>query len=251
VGARPGVHTLLVLVILFLLARPVVAQVAQEGLELRLTRDWGYGGGFQIQGRFSLHASGPESLVQVDFLVDGQVVYTDDEPPFRFTFHTSEYIPGVHTLSAVGILLDGNRLQGRVIRRQFLSAEEARTATLRLVVPLLIGVGVLSLLGFAFPMLFSRRREHRPGVYGAAGGAVCPRCGFPFTRGFFSPNLLAGKLERCPHCGKWAVVRRASHAELEAAEARLAQSHAQEEALAPEKEEEHYRKLIDESRFEG
>ncbi len=39
----------------------------------------------------------------------------------------------------------------------------------------------------------------------------------PFPLSMFSLHLLTRKLERCPYCGKWSFVRRASRAELEAA----------------------------------
>lgn len=88
------------------------------------------------------------------------------------------------------------------------------------------------------------------GQYSLAGGAVCPRCSFPYSRKTFSPNLLVGKLERCPHCGKIAVVRRASPVNLDAAEARLA-GQSQEDAPQPEESQaDSLRRQLDESRFE-
>ena len=117
-----------------------------------------------------------------------------------------------------------------------------------MIVPLLIVVGGATLLGVLAPVLMGRKKNHRPGEYGMAGGAVCPRCTFPYSRRVLSPNMLVGKLERCPHCGKWAVVPRATSAELEAAESRLAQeSTGTIETLS---EEEKLRRMIDDSRFE-
>jgi hypothetical protein len=37
----------------------------------------------------------------------------------------------------------------------------------------------------------------------------------PFSRSVLAPNMLVGKLERCPHCRKWAIVGRAGSADLE------------------------------------
>ncbi|HOU24591.1 MAG TPA: hypothetical protein PLN42_10125, partial [Anaerolineae bacterium] len=48
---------------------------------------------------------------------------------------------------------------------------------------------------------------------------ICLRCGRPFARHLFAPNMITGKLERCPHCGKWAIVSARSPAELAAAQA--------------------------------
>jgi hypothetical protein len=63
-----------------------------------------------------------------------------------------------------------------------------------------------------------------------------------------SPNLIVGKLVRCPHCGKWGILPRASSAELEAAEARLAQEN--QGTLEAPHEEQRLRRMLDESRFE-
>ena len=84
--------------------------------------------------------------------------------------------------------------------------------------------------------------------YGPAGGAICPKCGRPFARNLLSPNLLAGKLSRCPHCGKWSVVSRATPAALAAVEAASSASTPSPAAdLSPE---EKLRRQIDESRYE-
>ena len=62
---------------------PVTALAQDEGLALKLTRDFGYGSGGQIQGKFSLRVSGPDDIVEVDFIIDGEVVHTAAEAPFR------------------------------------------------------------------------------------------------------------------------------------------------------------------------
>ncbi len=83
---------------------------------------------------------------------------------------------------------------------------------------------------------------------GAAGAAICPRCGKAFARNFFSPNLVMGKLCRCPHCGKWSIVPRATPAELAAAEA--ADRAAAEPAAPAITEAERLRRQIDASKYE-
>lgn len=57
--------------------------------------------------------------------------------------------------------------------------------------------------------------------YGLLGAAVCRRCGKPFGRRWWAPNVLVGKLQRCPHCGAWSIVRRATPEELARAESFL------------------------------
>jgi hypothetical protein len=63
-----------------------------------------------------------------------------------------------------------------------------------------------------------------------------------------SPNLLVGKLERCPHCGKWALLPRASAEALRLAEERYAAE--DEGTIQPLSEEEKLRRMIEDSRFE-
>ena len=60
--------------------------------------------------------------------------------------------------------------------------------------------------------------------------------------------MLFGKLERCPFCGKWAIVRARPLDELRAAEQAEVEN---SEAEAPVQDaEEHLRQEMDESRFQ-
>ena len=227
-----------------------LAQTDEPPVRLRLRRNFGYGGVGQIQGTFTMSASSDDALNRVEFLIDGQVVAVDEEAPFEYRFNTGEFSDGDHTLTAVGYTAGGQALPANSYQREFLSSEDARSATGGLVGPLILIVIGLTIVGAVVPLLLGRRRVHKPGVYGAAGGAICPRCTFPYSRNFLAPNLLVGKLERCPHCGKLAIVRRAGPADLEAAEQRLA-SEGEPELSSPESEEERLRRLLDESRFES
>jgi hypothetical protein len=226
----------------------VTAQEAEQSLPLVFTRDFGFAAGGKIQGTFSLKVPSEGDWVRVTFLVDDQVVFVDDEPPFRYQFSTAEYSVGVHTLSAVGYAADGTPIYSPVIAREFISGEQAWRATRQFLIPLLVAVGILTLLGVKLPVIFGRRKLARPGEYGVAGGAVCPRCQLPYARNLFSPNMIYGKLERCPYCGKWAVVRRATRWELEEAEMRLAQREASPEQVALE--EENFLQELEASRYE-
>lgn len=237
---------------LLLFVMPALAH-AQEGptpLDLKLRRLFGYGGIGQIEGAFSLSVADDGELARVDFLIDGQVVHTAEGAPFEFRFNTGEFPPGDHTMTAAGYTAAGEARPSQSIQREFLSAEAAGEATTRILVPLLIVVLGITAASAILPVLLGRKRVHRPGQYGAAGGAICPRCGNPYARRFWSPNLLAGKLERCPHCGKWAIVRRADGAALAAAEARLA-SEGEPQLESSESEEDRLRRLLDESRYES
>jgi hypothetical protein len=120
--------------------------------------------------------------------------------------------------------------------------------TSQIIVPLLVAIGVLTVFGTLAPVLLGRKKAFKLGEYSLMGGAVCPRCQFPYSRNLLAPSLLVGKLQRCPHCGKWAVVPRASQAALNAAEARFQAKDAGH--IESSVEEDDYKKLLDESRFE-
>jgi len=237
-----------IVLILGILLSPISALAQADQLDLRMTRDWGYGAGGQIQGRFSLRVDGPDTIVKVEFIFDSEVVDTVTEPPFRYQFHTDDFSPGVHSMTAVGYKADGTPVYGTEFTRQFLSAEEARSATMKIIVPILAIVGIATLVGALVPFLMGRGKEFKPGNYGTAGGAVCPRCTFPYSRNVLAPNLLVGKLQRCPHCGKWAIVPRASRIELDAAEERWAKEGTS--TVEAPSEEEKRQQMIDDSRFE-
>lgn len=239
---------ILLLILLPVPLRSAAAQEESETLTLRFTRDWGYGGmDGQIQGRFSLRVSAPPDLIRVDFIIDGQIVHTVTEPPFDYQFDTSQYAPGVHTLTAIGYKADGAALFGTEYVRHFITADEAKETTMKLIGPLLILVGGATVAGIVAPLLFGRKKAFKPGVYGVAGGAVCPRCSFPYSRRLLAPNLLVGKLERCPHCGKWAIVPAASPDALQAAEERWLREGTSE--VAALSDDEKMKQMLDESRY--
>jgi hypothetical protein len=245
----------LLLILAFLVFSSARLAFAQQDAELRLTlrRNFGYASGMgDIQGAFTLRASGPADLQRVVFYLDGEQMGEAFGPPFELAFHTDSYPLGQHTLSAVGYTAAGRQVTAPPVQVNFVSANEGFRAGMRIVLPLLILV--LGAMGLSFALSFAvsgRLKELPAGAprrYGLAGGAICPRCRRPFSRHFFSPNLLVGKLERCPFCGKWSVLPAQPLSALRAAEA------AELEAVGaapvpPENEEDRLRKALDESRY--
>jgi hypothetical protein len=238
-------------IVFFLIASHALAQNGAE-LQLRLRRDFGYSAGGDIQGTFTMRVSGPETVSRVVFYIDDQEIGQTAQAPFELRFSTSSYAIGAHTLSARGFTQDGRELSSNAIRTNFVSAEEGWQAGLRIMVPMLALVLGALLLSALVPLLTSKKLQNLPAGtprnYGVAGGAICPRCGRPYPRHVFAPNMVFGKLERCPFCGKWAIVagqplsrlRQAEQAELE---------NAQGETVAQESEEERLRKELDASRY--
>jgi hypothetical protein len=229
-------------------------QDEESELRLDLDRNFGYSWGSEIQGTFTLKALGPEDLGRVVFYIDEQPIGEDGESPFQIQFHTDSYGLGNHTLSAIGYTEDGQELIAEPTTLEFVSASAGWQAGARIALPILGVVLVAALLSFLLPAVFSRGKlaQLPPGAprsYGVLGGTICPKCGRPFAMHLFGLNLPTGKLDRCPYCGRWSLVRRASPADLAAAEAaELAgpEEAAGEPALTPE---ERLRRDLEESRY--
>jgi len=247
-------RTLLLLItttlLALLLAWPVSAQEDTPELEIKLNRDFGYGGFGEIQGTFTIRAEGPEGLQAVRFYFNEILLGEDTEAPFAVQFNTDNYPPGVTTFSAVGVLEDGREIQSTEITTKVLSNEESKDRTLGLVGPILGIAAAAIALGAIIPALLGKKGTTGPiGEYSMAGGTVCPRCKFPFSRNTLSPNLVVGKLERCPHCGKWSIRARASQAELSAAEDRLRASRDETPTIETDPQDS-LRRALDDSRYD-
>lgn len=214
----------LLLCAVFLPAPAVYAQTeSPPQLDLSLRRDWGYGGlGGQIQGHFTARVRGRDDLVRVTIYLDEQVLVELDASPFEWRFVTDNYPLGKHTLVAVGVTSSGEELRSNTLHVEFVSPQQGWNEAGRMILPLLGVVFGGMLLAAGISWLVERRRGPLPAgakrSYGLLGGAVCPKCGRPFGLHWWAPNMVAGKFDRCPHCGKWSLVRRASRDELIAAE---------------------------------
>ncbi len=216
-------------VLLFLLACAVFAPAVyaqtenSPQLDLSLRRDWGYGGfGGQIQGHFTARVHGRDDLVRVTISLDEQVLVELDAPPFEWRFVTDDYPLGKHTLVAVGVTSGGEELRSNTLHVEFVPPQQGWREAGEIILPLLGVVfgGILLAAGISW-LAESRRGPLPAGAkrsYGLLGGTVCPKCGRPFGLHWWAPNMVTGKFDRCPHCGKWSPVRRASRDELTAAE---------------------------------
>lgn len=247
------IASLLLLVVLLALPGPAFAQGEQDTLTLRLTRDWGYGGfNNDIQGRFSYRAEGPDTLERVEFYLDDEVIGEAVEAPFNFQFETDDYPPGEHVLYAIGYTSDGQELVSNQYERVFVTSEQAGSAMGDIVIPLIAGIAAVAALSYLISTFVFKRGKTSitPGQYGIAGGAVCKQCSLPFPRTMWMPNMLVGKLARCPHCGKVAIVPRASKQQLEEAEARLLAEDPSSADKRQESAEERLRRQIDDSRYD-
>lgn len=237
---------------LLLIYRRAAAQ-SDASLELRLRRDFGYSAMStnEIQGTFTLTASGPEDLDFVVFYMDDQPLGRVDQAPYQLRFSTDSYPPGPHVLSAEGQTAADQSLKSNPISVQFVSAGEGFAAGMRFAIPILVLVIAMAAVSTLVTLLGSKKLQSlpvgAPRKYGFAGGAICPRCRRPFSRHVLAPNLVIGKLERCPFCGKWSIVAAASPERLHQAEESEVETARLEEAPAADKDA--LRKALDDSRY--
>lgn len=243
------VGLLLLEIVSILLTFSNVQAQDSEQLEIRLVRTFGYKAGLQIQGSFSARISGPEDLARVGLYLDGELIGEADEAPFRIDFNTADFTPGEHALWAEGTTQSGDTLSSVERRMIFLTANEGLGSVSRYLLPIFMVIGACILISYLVFFFSGQNNHFRLGEYGAAGGAVCRRCGLPFARRILAPNLILGKLERCPHCGHWAISPRASAAKLKQAEERY-EADRQVGSYQPPAGEEEWKRRIEESRFE-
>ncbi len=246
-------RTFVLIVAVSLMLTPVVqTQDETPQINIGLSKNMGYASfGGEIQGAFTISASSDSKLEKVVFYYGDTVLGEDTEAPYKLQFNTEIIEPGQVTFSAVGYLTDGSTVKSNTLSRTILSEDSVRENMSGIVLPILIALALVTLASFAFQ--FSRRKKgapFTPGKYGAAGGAVCPSCALPFSRNFMSPNLLVGKLEKCPHCGKMSIRPRASSSALKEAEALYLDSLNLVNEQLPENKEDKMRKMIDDSRFD-
>lgn len=127
----------------------------------------------------------------------------------------------------------------------------------RIILPLLGVLLVIGLIVGVSSVLEIRRSRKSPTPlgtarrYGMLGGAICPKCDRPFARHWWALNAGLARLDRCPHCGRWSLVRGAPLDQLRAAEVAEMQA-GQATLVAPElSPEEKLRRQLDDSRYDS
>ena len=255
---RPIIISSIILVLFSIPFMIVVAQNEEE-LVLKLRREFGYGGGVDIQGSFSLSVNGPLDLQRVAYYIDGDLMGESvDSPSFRFKFKTDDYPFGLHKLSSTGFRTGGETIVSNTITKNFISATEGYQSAIKILGIILVLILAVSAISYLITTFVGGKNKTRGSVplgeprnYGPLGGTVCPKCSRPFSRHIYGLNIAIGKFDRCPHCGKWSVTYRASAGELRAAEqAELELYGDKEKEITPDIDsEERLQKDLEDSRF--
>jgi DNA-directed RNA polymerase subunit RPC12/RpoP len=244
------------LVVLLSLLSIGFVHVQNEEITLSFSRDFGYSSGLgKIQGLFSIKATANIPLSEVDFYIDSQVIGKDSSEPFKIQFSTDDYPLGVHKIYAIGLSSDDKQIKSKEVIVEFVSAKEGNRAALSIIISVLGLVIIVAILSAVIPALISRKKGNVPAGsvrnYGLAGGTICSRCKRPFAMHFLAPNMLMGKLERCPYCGKWGIVRSFPMEKLREAEEAEATSKWNLSSNSEEQKEDLLKKEIDESKYQS
>jgi hypothetical protein len=243
------------ILITILLSLAIISAASAQGEELTLglSKDFGSDGfNGDIQGTFTVKASGPVNLERVQFFLDDTLLGEDPESPFAIQFITDNYPTGAHVFTAVGFTTDGKQIGSKTISAVFVSKEEASAASLKMIVPILAVVFGAMVISAITSMGNVRKGKKLPA--GAArsysfGGGICPKCKRPFGFQLLGIHMFGRKLTPCPHCGKWSVVKRATMSELHAAE--LAELDTEKAQIHEASDEEKLRKELDDSRYQN
>jgi hypothetical protein len=243
------------ILITILLSLAIISAASAQGEELTLglSKDFGSGGfNGDIQGTFTVKASGPVNLERVQFFLDDTLLGEDPESPFAIQFITDNYPTGAHVFTAVGFTTDGKEIGSKTISAVFVSKEEGSAASLKMIVPILAVVFGAMVISAITSMVNMRKGKKLPA--GAArsysfGGGICPKCKRPFGFQLLGIHMFGRKLTPCPHCGKWSVVKRATMSELHAAE--LAELDTEKAQIHEASDEEKLRKELDDSRYQN
>lgn len=252
---KPASLLFVLLLLTSLIAATSTLAQSDQKLTLSLSRNFGYSSGTgKIQGTFTLKVDSRENIDRVVFQIDGENIGVKDEPPFEFRFQTDDYPLGIHTLAAIGSNLDGEEIPSNHIQVEFVSTKEGWNSVTTILVPLLAVIFGGIILSYIVPNLFGRRSKSDVPLgerrsYSVWGGTVCPKCGRPFSRHIWGLNLGVGKYDRCPHCGKWSLVMRATPEELRTAELAELQMN-NNKAMPNTSDEEKLLKDLDDTRYQ-
>jgi hypothetical protein len=249
-----NLRTYLLTALIFFLALQPFQQ--EDELRISLKRNWGYASGTgKIQGTFTIRTSGSAVLDRVVFYLDEQVLGESNASPFELRFVTDDFPLGVHRLVAEVFTADQRQLRSNTLQVEFVSADEGWGAAGRIILPMLAVIIGAAALAIFIPWVFTRGKVQQlppgaPRSYGYYGGAICPKCSRPFSRHVYGLNLGTHKFDRCPYCGKWSLVRRASPEQLQAAEAAELTASQADSPLPEATRKKDLQQEIEDSRFE-
>ncbi len=163
-------------------------------MDLDIRRDSGTELSGKIKGTFSARVSGIDGVDRVDFYIDGELVETVREEPYRWEFKTTEYPDGNHTLRAVVHYSNGKTDEESA--RLFFESDFGDWWTWYI-----WGMGIFVAGMIIFSIWITNRERKKP-----QGKTKCPACGTVFQRQWNPMHKGDALRNKCPMCGKsfWA-----------------------------------------------
>ncbi len=155
---------------------------------LKLIRNFGTEIGGEIRGTFTVKAKAPGAEA-VDFFLDDQLVATDSEEPFKWTFKTQDYPDGIHVIRAMAHYGDGATDEG-AIELHFVSKFGSKMLIVLVIIFLSVSGSV------ALTIVLAKREKER-----YQGRTRCPRCGTVFERRWSYLHKGSAYRNKCPMCG--------------------------------------------------
>lgn len=136
-----------------------VAVVATPSLHLNFYKNFGYGLGNDMSGRWTINTDVSQDVTRVEFYLDGQLQLNDTSAPFSWSFDTANYTQGVHSIKAIAYNTASESATS-VSERNFVES----VTTEFLVIVFILGIVVLgvSLVGALFWVRKKEQQSKKP-----------------------------------------------------------------------------------------
>jgi hypothetical protein len=101
-----SISCIIIPLLLVLTTNSAQATTTELGIQYNITRIGTSIPGYGIQGLFTVHVSGPDGLLYVEFYLDNLLQKNDTDSSFSWQYNTDEYQPGKHTIKIIGYSAD-------------------------------------------------------------------------------------------------------------------------------------------------
>ena len=100
------IYGIIILLLLSLTSNPAQTAITELNIQYNISRIGTSIPGYGIQGLFTVHVTGPDDLIYVEFYLDDVLQKNDTESSFSWQFNTDDYETGKHTIKIIGYSTD-------------------------------------------------------------------------------------------------------------------------------------------------
>ena len=140
------IYGIIILILMFLATNPAQSAITELDIQYNITRVGTSIPFYGIQGLFTVHVTGPDGLLYVEFYLDDVLQKNDTESPFSWQYNTDEYQAGKHTLKIVGYSVNDSGTKER--EQNFITLSD----------PVFLGFIGLIVIVVAVSLIFGRGR---------------------------------------------------------------------------------------------